>query len=160
MSFLRFLMLLSLVVWVGGIIFFSFVEAPTTFRLAATRHMAGTVVGASLSILHWMGLFSGVVFLGSSMLYSSLTTGSARPFAARHVLVFAMLLLTAVSQFGVSTKMASLRSSFGDIDTVAATDPARMQFESLHKWSVRLEVATLLFGLAAIYLTASSLSRP
>jgi uncharacterized protein DUF4149 len=155
MSFLRFLMLLSLVVWVGGIIFLSFVEAPTAFRVAPTRHMAGTVVGASLSILHWMGLFSGVIFLGSSMLYSSLTTGAARPLAARHLLVFAMLLLTAISQFGVSTKMASLRTSFQDIDTVAPADPARMQFESLHKWSVRLEVGVLLLGLAAVYLTAS-----
>ena len=155
MSFLRFLMLLSLVVWVGGIIFLSFVEAPTAFRVAPTRHMAGTVVGTSISILHWMGLFSGVIFLGSSMLHSSLTTGSARPLAARHILVFAMLLLTAVSQFGVSTKMASLRTSFQDIDTVAPTDPARMQFESLHKWSVRLEVAVLLLGLAAVYMTAS-----
>jgi uncharacterized membrane protein len=156
MSFLRFLMLLSLVVWVGGIIFLSFVEAPTAFRVAPTRHMAGSVVGASLSTLHWIGLFSGVIFLGSSMLYSSLTTGSARPLAARHMLVFAMLLLTAVSQFGVSTKMASLRVSFQDIDTVAASDPARMQFESLHKWSVRLEVGVLLLGLAAVYLTASN----
>jgi len=155
MSFLRFLMLLSLVVWVGGIIFLSFVEAPTAFRVAPTRHMAGTVVGTSLTILHWMGLFSGVIFLGSSMLHSSLTTGSARPLAVRHILVFAMLLLTAVSQFGVSTKMASLRTSFQDIDTVAPTDPARMQFESLHKWSVRLEVAVLLLGLAAVYMTAS-----
>jgi uncharacterized membrane protein len=156
MSFLRFLMLLSLVVWVGGIIFLSFVEAPTAFRVAPTRHMAGSVVGASLSTLHWIGLFSGVIFLGSSMLYSSLTTGSACPLAARHMLVFAMLLLTAVSQFGVSTKMASLRVSFQDIDTVAASDPARMQFESLHKWSVRLEVGVLLLGLAAVYLTASN----
>jgi uncharacterized membrane protein len=156
MSFLRFLMLLSLVVWVGGIIFLSFVEAPTAFRVAPTRHMAGSVVGASLSTLHWIGLFSGVIFLGSSMLYSSLTTGSARPLAARHMLVFAMLLLTAVSQFGVSTKMASLRVSFQDIDTVATSDPARMQFESLHKWSVRLEVGVLLLGLAAVYLTASN----
>jgi len=29
MSFLRYLMLLSLVVWLGGLIFFSFVLAPT-----------------------------------------------------------------------------------------------------------------------------------
>jgi hypothetical protein len=95
-------MFLSLVVWVGGIIFFSFVEAPTAFRLAPSRQIAGTIVGTSLSVLHWIGLFSGVIFLGSSMLYTSLTTGSARPLAVRHVVVFAMLLLTLISQFGVS----------------------------------------------------------
>src|SRR5579871_2843823 len=108
MAFLRFLVFLSLIVWVGGIVFLSFVEAPTAFQQLPSRHMAGTVVGHSLGILHWMGLFSGVIFLGCSMLLSSLTTGSAKPFALRHVLVCAMLLLTAVSQFGISPKMAAL----------------------------------------------------
>jgi Domain of unknown function (DUF4149) len=154
MTFLRFLMLLSLTVWIGGILFLSFVEAPTVFSVVPTRHMAGTVVGHSLSIMHWMGLFSGVVFLGSSMLLSSLTSGSAQPLAARHILILVMLLLTAISQFGVSPKMASLRAQFGDIDLVPATDPGRLQFDSLHVWSVRLEVAVLALGFIVIYLTA------
>jgi hypothetical protein len=157
MTFLRFLMLLSLTVWIGGIIFLSFVEAPTAFSVAPTGHMAGTLVGHSLGILHWMGLFSGVVFLGSSMLVSSLTTGSARPLAARHILICVMLLLTAVSQFGISPKMAALRTQFGEIDTVPTTDPGRMQFDSLHVWSVRLEVAVLVMGLAVLYLTSRSI---
>ncbi len=157
MTILRFLMLLSLIVWIGGIIFLSFVEAPTAFSVAPTRHMAGTVVGHSLSILHWMGLFSGVVYLGSSMLLSSLTTDSAQPFAVRHVLVLAMLLLTVVSQFGISPKMASLRASFGDIDSVPADSPERVRFDALHRWSVRLEVAVLALGLATVFCTARSL---
>src|SRR5262252_5465123 len=122
MSILRFLMFLSLIVWVGGIIFLSFVEAPTAFSQLPSRHMAGTVVGHSLGILHWMGLFSGIVFLGSSLLLSSLTTGSAKPFAVRHILVVGMLLLTAISQFGISPKMAALRAGFVDIDTVPPND--------------------------------------
>jgi hypothetical protein len=158
MTFLRFLMFLSLTVWVGGIIFLSFVEAPTAFSVVPTRHMAGTVVGHSLSILHWMGLFSGVIFLGSSLLLSSLTTGSAHPLAARHILICLMLLITAISQFGISPKMAALRTQFGDIDTVPATDPGRMQFDSLHVWSVRLEVAVLLMGLVLIYLNSRPLT--
>jgi hypothetical protein len=156
MSFLRFLMFLSLTVWIGGIVFLSFVEAPTAFASLPSRHMAGTIVGHSLGILHWMGLFAGVIYLGSSMLLSSLVTGSAQPQAARHVLVFLMLLLTAASQFGISPKMAALRTQFADIDTVPATDPGRMQFDALHKWSVRLEVAVLVMGVGVICLT----SRP
>jgi len=157
MTILRFLMLLSLIVWIGGIIFLSFVEAPTAFSVVPTRHMAGTVVGHSLSILHWMGLFSGVVYLGSSMLLSSLTTDSAQPFAVRHVLVLAMLLLTVVSQFGISPKMSGLRASFGDIDSVPADSPERVRFDALHRWSVRLEVAVLALGLATVFCTARSL---
>jgi len=157
MSIFRFLMFLSLMVWIGGIVFLSFVEAPTAFSLLPSRHMAGTVVGHSLGILHWMGLFAGVVFLGSSMLLSSLSTGSTQPLAARHILVCAMLLLTVVSQFGVSPKMTALRASFRDIDSVPADNPARVQFDSLHVWSVRLEVAILVLGLVAAYLTSRSL---
>jgi hypothetical protein len=154
MTFLRFLMFLSLTVWIGGIIFLSFVEAPTAFHVLPSRQLAGTVVGHSLGILHWMGLFSGVVFLGSSMLLSSLTTGTAKPLAVRHILIVLMLLLTAVSQFGISPKMATLRAQFGDIDTVPATDPGRVQFDSLHVWSVRLEVAVLAMGIATLFCTA------
>src|SRR6201987_4803043 len=158
MTFLRFLMFLSLVVWVGGIIFLSIREAPAAFAVSPTRHMAGTLVGHTLSILHWMGLFSGVIFLGCSMLLNSLITGSAQPLSARHILLCGMLLLTIISQFGISPKMAALRAQFGDIDTVAATDPGRVQFESLHQWSVRLEVAVLVLGLAAVFLTARQFS--
>ena len=68
MSFLRFLMLLSLVVWIGGIIFLSFVEAPTAFRVLPPATWPEPSSAHSLSILHWMGLFSGVIFLGCSML--------------------------------------------------------------------------------------------
>jgi hypothetical protein len=154
MSILRFLMLLSLIVWIGGIVFLSFVEAPTAFSVLPSRHVAGTIVGHSLGILHWMGLFSGVVFLGSSMLLASLTTASAQPLAARHLLMVAMLLLTVVSQFGISPKMTALRASVGDLDTVPADSPARLRFDSLHVWSVRLEVVVLLTGLAVVYLMA------
>src|SRR5579863_3311223 len=41
MSLLRFLMLLSLIVWIGGLILFAFVVAPTAFALLPTRHLAG-----------------------------------------------------------------------------------------------------------------------
>ena len=40
MSFLRFLMLLSLVAWIGGLIFFAFVLAPTAFQVLPTTHLA------------------------------------------------------------------------------------------------------------------------
>jgi hypothetical protein len=65
MSFFRFLMLLSLVVWIGGLIFFAFVEAPTVFSpgLLPSRQMAGAIVGRSLGLLHYMAIVSGIIFL-------------------------------------------------------------------------------------------------
>src|SRR5690349_1508295 len=88
MSILRFFVWLSLVVWVGGIIFFAFVVAPTVFRVLPTHQLAGNVVSRSLSLLHGIGLMCGVAFLVTSMINSAVVTGTAQPFAARHVLVY------------------------------------------------------------------------
>jgi hypothetical protein len=157
MSILKFLMLLSLIVWLGGIIFFGAVLAPTVFTVLPTRHLAGSVVSPSLNRLHWMGIISGIVFLVSSTIYSRMTSGSAHVFAARHVLLIIMLLLTLTSQFAITPKMAALRASMGEIDTVAPSDPSRVQFNALHIWSTRLEMGVLVLGLVVVYLTAAQL---
>jgi hypothetical protein len=154
MAFLRFLMLLSLVVWVGGVMFLAFVEAPTAFGVLPSRHIAGAVVGHSLTILHWMGIVSGLVYLGASLAYNQIARGNTHPMAPRHVLIVVMLLLTAVSQFGITPRMAALRTAFVDIDQVPPDDPGRMEFNALHKWSERMEGGVLLLGLVVAYLTA------
>jgi hypothetical protein len=157
MSFLRFLMLLSLIVWLGGLIFFP-VVAQTAFSVLPTRHLAGLVVGRSLGILHWMGVVSAVVFLVSSLLLSRLSTGSAHALAPQNVLVCLMLLLTLISQFGVIPRMDALRASIGEIDAAPADLPARVQFDALHHWSTRIESGVILLGLVAAYLVSRSLT--
>jgi uncharacterized membrane protein len=158
MQALRFLMLLSLVVWIGGIIFFAFVVAPTVFSVLPTHDLAGKVVNRSLGALHWIGIVSGIVYLLTSLAYSRMTTGFARPFAARHVLIVLMLVLTMISLFGVTTRMNALRADMGIIDNVAQSDTRRMEFNQLHQWSTRLEVAVLAMGLVVVCLTGKALS--
>jgi len=159
MSFLRFLMLLSLVVWLGGLIFFAFVLAPTVFSpgLLPSRQMAGSIVGRSLDRLHYVAIVSGTVFLIASMLYSRIASGNARPLAARHVLIVLMLLLTVISQFAISPKMHAIRAEAGVIDDLPPDNPRRMEFDRLHMWSEKFEVAVLLLGLVALYGTAQAL---
>jgi uncharacterized membrane protein len=159
MSFLRFLMLLSLVVWIGGLVFFAFVLAPTVFSpgLLPTRQFAGSIVGRSLDLLHYMAIASGIIFLISSMLYSRVATGNARPTAARHVLIVLMLALTLISQFGVSPKMHAIRAEVGAIDNAPLDNPLRREFDRLHVWSEKFEEAVLLLGLVALYTTAQAL---
>jgi uncharacterized membrane protein len=156
MTFIRFLMLLFLTVWVGGIVLFS-VLAPTSFSVLPTRQLAGDIVGSMLSKLHWIGLGAGLVFLFASGTHFYLQTGTAHAFATRHLLVCVMLVLTLVSQFAVSPKMAALRSSMGDIDLVSLENPARVQFNALHTCSTRLELGVLLLGLMVLHVIAQQL---
>jgi len=156
MSFLRFLMFLSLVVWIGGLVFFA-IMAPTAFHTLPTRLMAGTLVGNLLGKLHWIAIVAGIVFLISSLVYSRLADGTAHVFAMRHVLICLMLALTLISQFWIMPRMLTLRAQVTNFDTAATLDqPARVQFDALHVWSERIEQAILLMGLVVIYLTASA----
>ncbi len=148
-------MLLSLVLWIGGIVFFGAVVAPTVFSVLPTHELAGRVVSRSLAILHWMGVVCGIVFLLASMAYSRLAAGTAQPLAARHVLIVAMIVLTLVSQVAISGRMNAMRVQLGSIDQVAPTDPLRMEFNRLHQWSTRVEMTVLVLGIAVIYLTAA-----
>jgi uncharacterized membrane protein len=158
MSFLRFLMLISLVCWIGGLIFFAFVLAPTAFTVLPNTHLAGNVVGRALGKLHWIAIFSGIVYLISSLLYSRLTDGTAHLFAGRHVLICLMLALTLLSQFWIIPRMDTLRASVGDFASEPIDNPARVQFDALHVWSTRVEGAVLLLGLVVVYVTAQLLA--
>ena len=158
MSFLRFVMVLSLVVWIGGLIFFAFVLAPTAFQVLPNTHLAGNVVGRALGRLHWIAIISGIIFLLTSLLYSRLTEGTMHVFAMRHVILCLMLALTLFSQFWIIPRMDRLRAQVGDFASVPLNNPERVQFDALHVWSTRLEGAVLLLGLVAVYLTASALA--
>ena len=151
MSILRALMLLALIAWIGGIIFFAFVLAPTVFRVLPVS-LAGNVVSPSLGILHWIGIVSAAVFLVCSLIYNQFKFSRPKPFAAVHILMVIMLALTLVSQFGITPRMHALRPQ------IEATPAARMEFDRLHAWSTRAEGGVLFLGLAVVVLTARRFS--
>ncbi len=159
MWFLKFLMLLALIVWVGGIIFFAFVLAPTLFGVLPTTKLAGDVVSATLTKLHWMGLISGVVFLVCSLLYNRQKYVQLRPFALSHAFVVLMLVLTAYSQFWISPRMRELRAETGIIDNITRSDERRAEFDRLHAWSTRTEGGVFFCGLFIVMLTARRLDK-
>jgi Domain of unknown function (DUF4149) len=150
MNLVRFLMLLSLAVWLGALIFFP-VVAQTSFTTLPSAHLAGLVVRGSLLKLHWMGFSCGVVFLASSLLYNRLVLGRMRALALSHILTVAMLALTALSQFRIIPQLETLRLAAGEVNALAPSDPLRMQFDSLHIWSTRIEGTVLVLGVVVLY---------
>src|ERR671937_334613 len=111
LDLLRFLLLLSLVVWLGGIAFFSVVEAPTVFHVVRDRQLGGAIIGESLSQLHYVGITCGLIFLVISLRLTHIETGAARFFQLSNLLVLGMLGLTLTSQLVLLPAVASLRFS-------------------------------------------------
>lgn len=157
MNILRFLVVLTLGVWLGALVFFP-VTAAVAFSVLPTPHIAGLVVRGSLLKLHEMGFICGAAFLGCSLLYNRLAFGRIRAFAFTHIVMVFMLGLTAISQFRIIPRMDALRAAAGEINLLAPGDPIRLQFDALHVWSTRLEAAVLVLGIVLLYLSSRRLA--
>lgn len=151
-------MLLSLIVWIGGIIFFGLVLAPAVFSVLPTRELAGNVVTRSLNELHWMGIICGAVFFLFSMVYNQEKFARPKSFSPINVLILLMLALTLISQFAITPKMHALRTQMGTIDNVPANDARRVEFNRLHGWSTGIEGGVLGLGIWVVVLTARRFS--
>jgi hypothetical protein len=161
-TLVRSLILLGLVVWIGGLLFFGAVVAPVAFGSvrpmlpdpAVGLHIAGTMVRISLLRLHDIGLVCGVILLLLCIVERAARM-TRRSIAPQLVLLAAMLGLTAFSQFSVIPRMESLRMQAGAaMDDPAATNTAKVDFDRLHGLSTRLEGVVLLCGLGLIVLYA------
>lgn len=152
MTFLRFVKMLVLGLWLGSIFFFAAVVAPAAFGVLPSHHLAGQVVSRSLGNLHWIGTACGLVFLLCSFVIA-FVEGGRNPFHKSNALALVMVGLTLLTHYTVEKKMLDLRNSMGVIDTVSKDDPRRVEFNRLHKYSTGLESAVFVVGLALLYFT-------
>ena len=157
MNWLRFLMFLSLGVWIGCLVFLPIV-AQISFSTLPSPHLAGIVVRSSLVALHWIGISAGGLFLVCSLIDNQITQGKFSWLGLSHILVLVMLALTTISQFSTIPRMDSLRASAGEISTLPADSPIRKQFDALHSTSTHIEGAVLLLGIILLYFTSRRLA--
>lgn len=142
--------MLALGAWIGAIVYFASVVTVGAFALLPNQDLAGAMVGYTIRGLHDFGIVAAVVYLLAAIVMRRSLVAFARPAA---IGVIVMLLLTLASQRIVIPRMDALRARMGSIAATAATNPLRVQFDRLHGISVDLEVAILLIGIVALYLT-------
>src|SRR5579864_1014934 len=134
-TLVRALRLYAMVAWGGGLVFFAFVVAPVAFGTLASAHQAGLVVGGTLRVLHWIGLVSGLVFLGGTgWLWFRAEMAARGGFVGQLALVAAMLIVTAYSQFRILPAMEVDRAlAGGEVETASLDNAGRVDFERLHR---------------------------
>ena len=156
-TLLRTLLSLALIVWLGAEVFFPVVAAVTFATLQPDTHLAGTIVGHLLRILHGMGLVSGMTALAVLALAPALAIYKPRAVLAPMTLLVLMVACTVYSQFGIVPAMERDRMAAGGaIDTTDAANPTTAHFNRLHNRSVFVEEAIVLLGLATVVLVARS----
>jgi hypothetical protein len=151
-TLVRTIVWLSLVIWIGGLFFFS-VTAWASFSTVPDTHMAGTIVAKCLHVLHHEGLIAGCIVL------LFLVIGRVRGVYGRAKLAFAitvvMMGFTTFSEYWIMPHMENDRLAVGGaIDNVPPTEPHHADFNRLHNLSTHLEEATLIGGIILIVLLA------
>ena len=150
---LRALILLLVVLWLGGVMFFPIVAA-SAFGTISDTHAAGTIVAKCLRVLHYEGLFAGslIVLL---LLVAQAVRAVPRSVAAPVIVTLIMLGLTAYSQFSIIPRMESdRRAEGGAINLQDRDNPHTVDFNKLHRLSEKTEQGVLIGGIVLVVLLA------
>jgi len=142
--------LLLLGLWLGGAAFV-IVAAQNAFAMIPQREIAGSVVGANLTLLNFGGIVIGVLLLLTSTVGSKYV-GKVSIWIERFLLL-ALAGACAVGQFVIGFWMSAIRAQLGKpLDEIAADDPLRQQFNALHEYSVWILFTAIVAALVAFFL--------
>jgi uncharacterized membrane protein len=158
MILLRYLYVLALVVWLGGMIVLGAVVAPLTFQVlqaqepATGRALAGAVFGAVLARFHIVAYVAGGVLLATLAVMALL---GPRPtaFAIRTAIAGAMLAVALYSGVVIAGRIERLQRDIGTpVSALREDDPRRVRFGRLHGLSTTLMLVNVVGGLALVFL--------
>jgi len=132
--------------WLGAMAFFSFVVAPAAFATLPQQQLAGAIVSRTLGALEIGGAIIGALLIAILLFSRERDMAFLYELIALALMTISML----VSHFVVSRRMHDLRVSLGEIAQLAANDPARLEFDRLHQYSVWLMGFDILGAIALI----------
>lgn len=154
---MRYLYVVALVLWVGGLIVAGALVAPSVFGVLQAwnategRVLAGQVFGEVLVRVTWLSYAMGAIMFLSLTLHRLL---GARPvkYGVRVGIMAVMLLMMFATGWWLIPKVNAIQAQVhGPVSALSATDPLRMEFDRLHGLSNILYSITALGGLALCF---------
>jgi uncharacterized membrane protein len=149
--------LLTLAAWIGSIIFFSFIVAPTVFKTLKPDD-AATLIRRIFSQYYLLGILCSAASLVSLSLMLFDRSFSKWPAILSLLLVAAMGATDLWLRQGVMPHMNSLRDRRAALESSAQPPDPTLdhEWQSLHHLSVQLNVVVLLCGLVLFFLLIHS----
>jgi hypothetical protein len=151
--------LLLIALWLGGAVFFSATVAPSAFGVLRARNIAyaneaaGSIVTRTLSVLNTSGFILSLLLLASAFLFRR--DVKRRALILETISLAVVAIATAAGQWIIAARMLALRGAMGrPIDDVAADDPLRVSFNSLHGYSVTALGIAIIAAAIALLLIA------
>ena len=154
---MRYLYVVALVLWVGGLVAAGLLVAPAVFGVLQAwnategRVLAGQVFGEVLLRLTWLSYATGAVMFITLTLHRLL---GARPlkYGVRVGIMALMMLMMFAIGFYILPQINSIQSGVsGPVNALLETDARRVEFDRLHGLSNILFSITALGGLALCF---------
>ena len=145
---LRYVLLLTVVVWIGGIVFFSFIASPSVFKLLP-REVAGQVVGDIFPKYHLLGYVSCIVALGCLLGLRQL--GMTQAVGTAMILLVLMGGIQVTMGTIIGPKVIEARDAVKSAAAGPEKDTLEKKFRSLHGLSMIFNLLLLILGLILIY---------
>jgi hypothetical protein len=149
------LVLLSM--WFGIALFFGAVVAPAafsvlrSFSLPNASEIAGSIVNRSLGVVNVAGVVVALLLLITLFIRSGPQGRIA--FVLEAVSLIIVIVTTAVGHWVIAARMRALRVAMAiPIDQVSSVDPRRVEFNSLHGYSVKALGLAMIATLIAMVL--------
>jgi len=147
---IQFLYILSLVVWIGSIIFFSFFTAPVVFKIL-DREKAGEVVGVIFPRYYAIGYVCCILSM------TALLVASGGVPDLRFTFLAVMAGCTFYAGLVVGPQARDIKAEIKSQDDPQKKDVLQSRFDKIHVLSVRLNATVLVVGLGLLWLTAEGL---
>lgn len=162
---LRYVYVLALVVWLGGMVVLGAIVAPTTFQVlqasapADGRALAGEVFGTAIARFHYVAYAAGGLLL---VTLAAMAVLGPRPpaFLVRTLLIATMLAIAFYSGVIVLGNIDAIQLEAGGLPSrLPSGDARRIRFDELHQLSERLMMANMIGALALLYWEAREHER-
>jgi len=149
---LRFIYLLSIALWIGGMAFFSFLAAPSIFQVLP-REEAGKVVADIFPKYYWQGIICGAIALLTSVVLGMRERWNWL-LIARTIMIAVMLVGVLYSIAILQPKIQAVKAQIPSFESLSPTDPLRLEFGRLHGRSFSVNAAVILLGVIVVFITA------
>ena len=154
---LRFVYMLALVVWLGGMVVLGAVVAPSTFQVlqslqpAGGRELAGEVFGTSLARFAYVS-YGAAALMIVSLTVMAILGPRPRPFLVRGLVIAAMLTIALYSGGIVANQIKVAQQDAGGLPSrLPEGDARRVRFDELHVLSERLMLVNVVGALALLF---------
>lgn len=149
-TIIRFIHLLSLIVWLGGMIFFSFIAAPSIFKVLP-RETAGDVVGDIFTKYWIIGYICSITALAALLILSF--QEKAYPWTRIGLLVL-MTAMVFYSGKVIGKNAIEVKAQIRATEDQTQKEALRLKFKAIHRNSMILNAVILILGIVVILLTA------